>query len=227
MKPFGFFTKDGQKIPLMPNKPSGVLSLPIHGAGISVLPKKQVIPDKYKELSKSYAISFGKKGREQSLKGARFAMKKGKKFIEEKKLKEKLEHDIKKDLKGFINFRSKKEEEELENLITEQVGNNALATKSPEEREQMLRKLLREQENKKKFDFEFKNDVNEQIIGGDPQRNVLITNRGKEIPAPKNYYDEEKSQTKESKPTPAEKKEVVDMYLGLLPSGARLIAEGN
>lgn len=220
MKPLAFFTKDKKHIPIMPHPT--VLPLPVRGEGISILPKKQVIPDKYKELSKSYAISFGKKGREQSIKGARFAIKKGQKFIMEKKLKEKLREDLKKDLNELIHFRSKNEEKELEKILAD----DSMITKSPEEIAQILRSEQRKNE-KKKFDFEFTKDVNEQVVGGDPQRNVLITNRGNEVPAPAGYYGGKVESKKESKPTSKEKEEVVDLYLNLLPGGSRLLEETN
>ena len=222
MKPLAFFTKDNKHIPIMPKT---VLPLPVRGEGVSILPKKQVIPDKYKELSKSYAISFGKKGREQSIKASRFALKRGLRFIEEKKLKEKLKKDIEKDIRELIHFRSKNEEKELEKILAD----DSMITKSPEEIAQILRSQER-QGQKKKFDFEFKKDVNEEVIGGDPQRMVMITNRGNEVPATPEYYGmQSKSQKpdskKESKSTSKEKEEVVDMYLNLLPSGNTLIQD--
>ena len=210
VKPFGFFSKNGKVRPLIGGIGGQTKQI--------VLPKREIIPEKYKDTSKSYAISFTKKGKEQSKKAAQFAYEKAKKFAEEKKLKEKAKEDIKKDLKSIINFRSKQEEKDLEQILQ----NEKNITKSAEEIAQELRKLEREKAGKKKFDFEFKNDPNEEVIGGDAQKKVLITNRGNEIPAPDGYY--EKPEKKEQ--TSADKKEVVDAYLNVLPSHKLLMEEG-
>lgn len=214
MKPFGFFTRDKQVIPIFGKKPSktGISSLPVRSVSQAIPPKKELVPEKYKELSKSYAIGFGKHGKDFSKKATKFAYQRAKKFAEEKKLKEKAKEDIKKDLKNLINFRSKKEEDEIEKLLTD----DNLTTKSPEELQQEIRKLLREKDGKKKFDIPFKVDTKEEVVGGDAQTNELITNRGKRILAPQGYFGGESKQVKRQEETPEEKKEVVDMYLTLL-----------